>query len=73
LEALASGRSTRREAREWAERWVHSDDVDADVHEVLEALILADSTASPGTPLYGAEDFRAWLTELQSKWLTTGE
>jgi hypothetical protein len=63
---LIDGRITREEASDWARPWVIADvDIDQATLEALEGLYGADAPTTDRPYLFGEEDFRAWLAELE--------
>ncbi len=69
---LIEGRCSRYEASSWAEHWLYEDYVlaldlfdDPALLEAIDALSGVDMITTDHPYLYGEEDLRAWLHELQ--------
>ncbi len=69
---LIEGRCSHYEALSWAEHWLYEDYVlvldlfdDPALLEAIDALSGADMITTDRPYLYGEEDFRVWLHELQ--------
>jgi hypothetical protein len=75
LLTLVDGRSSPDEVSGWASAWLLADQipgtavriVDWPAWEAIKRMAGADLPAwEPGSYLYGTDDFRAWLAELQA-------
>ena len=69
IHQLLRGEMSREQVSEWACRSVVGDDVAVDdfvVWGVLKALLGADLISTDRPYLYGNEDFKNWLAELES-------
>lgn len=67
LRQLIEGAITRQEASEWAMQWVAASDPNVQDERVWDALLALGGCDGPSTDrpyLYGVEDFKIWLHEL---------
>ncbi|GAA4536778.1 hypothetical protein [Amycolatopsis samaneae] len=70
LTGLAEGTVTPGEAAGWARPWLTEEAGDVQdevVWDTIDALSAADSARPDQGPLYGPEDFRAWLAEFDAR------
>jgi transposase InsO family protein len=68
LRGLIEGSMSRSEASAWAMKWVNADHhvPDRVFWETIIAIVGADMISTDRPWLYGANDFQAWLEELNA-------
>ena len=67
LRELISGKRSRQEVADWASQWIRASEPrvgDPAVWKALTSLVGADMLTTDRPYLYGEDDFRAWLEEL---------